>query len=142
MVTFGSIIRRCSVISYVIGIFSIFRGERGLSLSKAVGFDRLNQRYHDLLRRDIIGSQNVPLSRDFQVGIRLSNFEVTNLKHIIAILFVLIDIIVFAGLSWATGDFTPPPTATPVATPTAELVIATPTLTPPGQFFPNDPNLP
>ncbi len=34
-------------------IFSIFRGERGLSLSKAVGFDRLNQLCRDLLRRYI-----------------------------------------------------------------------------------------
>jgi hypothetical protein len=36
-----------------IRIFSIFRGGRGLSLSKAVGFDRLNQRHPYFLRRYI-----------------------------------------------------------------------------------------
>jgi len=35
----------------LIGIFSIIRGKRGLSLSKVVGYDRLNQQHHALLRK-------------------------------------------------------------------------------------------
>jgi hypothetical protein len=46
------------------GICSKFWGERGLSLSKAVGFDRLNQLRRNLLRRLLIrakwtGLQNI-----------------------------------------------------------------------------------
>ncbi len=47
-----------AVLTTGLDIFSILRGKRGLSLSKAVGFDRLNQRYRNLLRRYMVSMEN------------------------------------------------------------------------------------
>jgi hypothetical protein len=66
---------------------------------------------------------------------RFFSLGVIGLKHIIAILFILIDILVFAGLSWVIGHFSAPSTATPDPAQNIEVVIATPTLPAASEFF-------